>query len=180
MTKAEPTIVIGARTALIREGTEGDAAGVLRLLTLAAAETDHLSREPEEVRMTLDEEAAFLRQRVESAADLFLVAEVEDQIVGSASLDGTTLQRFRHATTLGIAVLRDFWGIGIGRALMHGLLSWADSRKIVRISLEVVETNVRAIRLYESLGFEKEGRLRAHRRHGLVYVDSFVMSRIRT
>jgi RimJ/RimL family protein N-acetyltransferase len=180
MLKPEPRIVVvGPRTAVVRVGTEADAARVLHLLRSVAAETDHLSREPDEVRMTVEEEAAFLRQRLESPTDLLLVVEVDDRIVASGSLDGSTLSRFGHATTLGMAVLREFWGLGVGRALLESLISWADSRGIVRIALEVLETNDRAIRLYELVGFETEGRLRAHRKHGQAYVDSFVMSRIR-
>jgi ribosomal protein S18 acetylase RimI-like enzyme len=100
-------------------------------------------------------------------------------IVGFASLDGSTLRRFGHGATLGLAVSREFWDQGVGRALVQRLLQWADSRGLVRIALEVVETNVRAIRLYESLGFEHEGRLRSRRKHGDLYLDNFAMSRVR-
>lgn len=62
---------------------------------------------------------------------------------------------------------------------MKTLLDWADSRGIVRIALEVVETNVGAIRLYESLGFEHEGRLRWRTKLGNTYLDNYLMARIR-
>ena len=180
MAKVEPSVVtIGSRVAVVRVATEDDATGILELLKTVMQETDHLSREPDEVRVTVDEEAAFLRQRFESPTDLFIVAEFGGRIVASASLDGSTLKRFGHAATLGMAVLREFWGRGIGRALMQSLIAWADFRGIVRISLEVAVTNRRAIRLYESFGFEPEGRLRAHRKHSHAYIDSLVMSRVR-
>jgi RimJ/RimL family protein N-acetyltransferase len=63
--------------------------------------------------------------------------------------------------------------------LVCALLDWADSRGLVRIALEVVETNVGAVRLYESLGFEHEGRLRCRRKHGSTYLDNHLMARIR-
>ena len=71
-------------------------------------------------------------------------------------------------------------GRGNGRALLEALLGWADARGLVRVALEVVETNTRAIRLYESLGFEHEGRLRCRRKHGALYLDSHQMARVRT
>lgn len=49
----------------------------------------------------------------------------------------------------------------------------------VRVALEVVETSSRAIALYVSLGFEHEGRLRARRRHGDIYLDTHAMARVR-
>ena len=43
---------------------------------------------------------------------------------------------------------------GIGRALMHELFEYATQHGARRVLLEVRKTNVAAIRLYESLGFE--------------------------
>src|SRR4051812_21167717 len=88
--------------------------------------------------------------------------------------------RFAHGVTLGMAVGREFWRLGLGSALLESLLLWGDSHGVVRVALEVVETNTPAIRLYESLGFEHEGRLRARRKHGDVYLDDYMMSRVRT
>lgn len=59
------------------------------------------------------------------------------------------------------------------------LLDWADERGVVRIALEVVETNLGAIRLYESLGFEHEGRLRCRTKLGGAYFDNYLMARVR-
>ena len=97
----------------------------------------------------------------------------------SASLSAKSASS-REPVTLGMAVRREFWGLGLGRALLDSLLLWADTHGIVRVALEVVETNTTAIRLYESLGFEHEGRLRARRKHGDVYLDDYMMSRIRS
>jgi RimJ/RimL family protein N-acetyltransferase len=128
---------------------------------------------------TLEQQATALRQKRASPDHLFLVAQVEGRLVGMASLDGSAMRRFAHGADLGLAVLRDFWGQGLGRALTESLLDWADARGLVRVSLEVDEHNVRAIRLYESLGFAHEGRLRARRRHGDTYADTCQMARVR-
>jgi RimJ/RimL family protein N-acetyltransferase len=62
---------------------------------------------------------------------------------------------------------------------MRALLEWADSQKLVRLWLEVVENNERAIRLYESLSFELEGRSRARRKHRDQLLDNLLMSSVR-
>lgn len=56
-----------------------------------------------------------------------------------------------------IAVRADMRGKGYGRALMQNLLELARSAGVKRITLEVKDTNERAVNLYKSLGFTVEG-----------------------
>ncbi len=107
------------------------------------------------------------------------VAEVEGRVVGMAGLHVAAGRR-RHAGGIGIAVHDDFHGRGIGRALMEALLDVADNYLgLVRVELEVMADNDRAIKLYESLGFQTEGRKRKDIfRHG-DYVDALIMARVR-
>lgn len=60
----------------------------------------------------------------------------------------------------GLAVLKDFWGYGIGKNLLKESLAWDDSNGIRKTTLTVLETNNRAIELYKTLGFEIEGVLK--------------------
>jgi len=180
MATIEPTtLAVASGLATIRAVAESDADQILALRVATARETDFLSCHADEIQSTVEEQAAFLRRKLSSSVDLYLVAQVAGRIVGIASLDGSTLRRFGHGATLGLAVSRELWDQGLGRALVQYLLHWADSRGLVRIALEVVETNVRAIRLYESLGFEHEGRLRSRRKHDDRYLDNLAMSRLR-
>jgi RimJ/RimL family protein N-acetyltransferase len=169
---------ISSGTATIRVAAPADAAATIALRVAMAEETDFLG-EPGEIRSNVEEQADFLGKKLSSPVDLYLLAEVEGRPVGLASLDGSTSTRFRHGVTLGLAVRREFWRRGLGKALVSALLDWADSGGIVRTALEVVETNTGAIRLYESLGFEHEGRLRCRRKHGTEYLDNHLMARIR-
>lgn len=172
-------LAVRSGTARIRVTEPADAEATIALRVAMAQETEFLSGEPGEIRTDLEGQAAFLTKKLNSPVDLYILAEVEGRVVGIASLDGSTLSRFEHGVTLGLGVRRDSWRQGLGRALVTTLLDWADSRGIVRIGLEVVETNVGAIRLYESLGFAHEGRLRCRRKHGSTYLDNYQMARIR-
>ena len=73
-----------------------------------------------------------------------------------------------------------FQGRGIGRKLLAALLDVADNYLgLVRVELEVFPDNARAIRLYEGMGFEPEGRKRkAIFRHG-EHQDGLLMARVR-
>lgn len=71
-------------------------------------------------------------------------------------------QVFAHVwSDLTVAVDPDLQGAGIGRALFEALLQEVKERhpEVLRIELLARESNRRAIRLYESLGFKTEGRL---------------------
>jgi ribosomal protein S18 acetylase RimI-like enzyme len=64
---------------------------------------------------------------------------------------------YSHCGTLGIGLLPDFRGRGIGRRLMQRTIDAAFAFGLTRIELTVREANVNAIALYQSLGFETEG-----------------------
>jgi RimJ/RimL family protein N-acetyltransferase len=169
-----------ARSATIRSAEAADAAEVLAFRKTAADETEFLMGAADEIRRDIAQQAEYLQTTLLSPTDLLILAEVEGRVAGIAGLEGSRLRRFAHSVTLGIAIGREFWRLGLGRALMESLLLWADTHGVVRIALEVVETNMPAIRLYTSLGFEHEGRLRARRKHGDVYLDNYMMSRLRS
>ncbi|MBP2118571.1 RimJ/RimL family protein N-acetyltransferase [Cohnella lubricantis] len=63
-----------------------------------------------------------------------------------------------------MCVLQAYWGCAIGRHLLQASVRWADANGIARITLNVLETNTKAIQLYEQFGFEMEGVLRKDKR----------------
>ncbi len=86
------------------------------------------------------------------------VAEVENKAVAMAGLSVDTRPRKRHVGTIGIMVSNKFQGIGIGTMLMKEILDLADKWLMLpRLELQVYADNERAIAMYESLGFVREG-----------------------
>ncbi|HNR13147.1 MAG TPA: GNAT family protein [Thermodesulfobacteriota bacterium] len=72
------------------------------------------------------------------------------------------------------------WGRGLGRSVTHFVLDWGFSElNLNRIHLSVLATNERAIRLYRSLGFVEEGRLRQAQFKGGRFIDVVLMSILR-
>jgi RimJ/RimL family protein N-acetyltransferase len=64
---------------------------------------------------------------------------------------------YYHCGTLGIGLLPEFRGKGIGRNLMQRTINAAFECGLTRIELTVRENNVNAIALYKKLDFEIEG-----------------------
>lgn len=90
---------------------------------------------------------------------LFGVRDLKGELLGYVELDGI-LWNQRNGW-LSIAIGGDFQGQGYGKEAMETLLRFAfDELNLHRVQLTVFENNERAISLYESLGFTKEG---AHR-----------------
>ena len=69
-----------------------------------------------------------------------------------------TKYKVRHRAELGISVAKEFWGLGIGRALMDACIECARQAGYVQLELDVVSENSRAISMYEKAGFEEYGR----------------------
>jgi L-phenylalanine/L-methionine N-acetyltransferase len=60
----------------------------------------------------------------------------------------------------GLAIDPAMSGRGFGKNMMSDIIDFCWSNESTRIELSVMDSNQRAIKLYESCGFEKEGLLR--------------------
>jgi putative acetyltransferase len=112
--------------------------------------------------------------------DLSLVAELGGTVVGSAGLHpaGVALRR-RHVMMLGISVVPQAQGQGVGTALMQAMCDYADRwMGTLRIELTVYVDNAVAIALYRKFGFETEGRHRGYAMRDGSFVDAFAMARV--
>lgn len=146
---------------MIREAREVDAATLVRLKKTVFSETDSLLQSMADYDGDLEEERYLIR-RYRNLENSALIAAFEGrEAIGFLTLQGAHLHRSRHVAQLGIAVTKDRWGEGIGRALMDQGLDWARANPIIqKISLMVYEENQRAIKIYEDYGFEREGLLK--------------------
>ena len=73
----------------------------------------------------------------------------------------------RHSAEFGITIAAPARDVGIGRALITTLETWAREQGVTRMALGVFPENERAKALYRSLGYEDEGVERA----GMVFPD---------
>jgi RimJ/RimL family protein N-acetyltransferase len=148
------------RTVRIRHAVVEDAAAILLHLTAAGAETDFLTFGAEGPGFTLADEQESLRLAAASDNRFWILAERDGLVVGNLTFFGGTRPRLRHVGEFGISVLREAWGLGLGRRMLEMLIDWARRGGIIRkINLGVAPSNARAIALYESLGFVVEGRV---------------------
>lgn len=86
-----------------------------------------------------------------------LVALNDGQVIGWCDISPLDRPVFDHIGSLGIGIIADYRGMGIGRALMKAALQQAQQKGLTRIELTVRESNQVAISLYEEFGFTIEG-----------------------
>ncbi|HLH62605.1 MAG TPA: GNAT family N-acetyltransferase [Ktedonobacteraceae bacterium] len=108
------------------------------------------------------------------------VAEIGGKVVGAIHLrvgEG----RERHVGTISMVVHDAYQGQSIGKMLMLTVIDLADNwLNLLRLQLEVYTDNERAINLYKRFDFEIEGKKRCDGFRAGVYLDSYVMGRVRS
>jgi len=79
------------------------------------------------------------------------------ELVGECLIRGREPSDLAHTGLLGIVVLDRYRGAGVGEKLARDALQAARRVGIWLVELEVLAVNLRAIRLYEKLGFRRAG-----------------------
>lgn len=106
------------------------------------------------------------------------VAEAEGRIVGWCDISVMSRPGTEHCGVLGMGLLPQWRGRGLGRQLMEAALAKAAANGLERVQLDVYVDNARAIALYEKMGFELEGKRRRARKLDGVYTDILMMARL--
>ncbi len=109
-----------------------------------------------------------------------LVADWHGRVIGSVGVRQAQNPRLAHSGKLGLMVHPDFWGQGVGTALMAAALDLADNwLDVRRLELEVYTHNAAAIHLYEKFSFALEGTKQKAVFGDGRYFDAHIMARLR-
>lgn len=144
-----------SRACLIRSPREEDIQGVLDYLYQSAKETEFVLRYPEECGMYTEEgERAYFEASNKSDNQAMLVALVDGQVVGTSQIAWSRMIKLRHRASVAIAILRDYWGQGLGTKMMEEMFRIAkDNPNLIQLELDYIEGNERALALYTKMGF---------------------------
>ena len=158
--KYEQTILLkNGKEAMIRNGDEPDGATVFDVFNRTHGETDYLLTYPDENSFDSEQEAQFLKEKAISPNEIELVAIVDGKIAGTAGIESVGEKyKVKHRAEFGIGILKEYWGLGLGKALTKACIQCAIDAGYEQLELNVVAENERALSLYRSLGFIEYGR----------------------
>lgn len=147
------------KEALIRNGVAEDGEAVFENFNFTHAQTDFLLSYPDENSYDPEQEARFLAEKTLSPNEIELVAVIDGRVAGTAGIEAVgTKYKVRHRAEMGISILREYWGLGLGRALMNACIDCAKDAGYTQLELNAAAENERALSLYRSLGFIEYGR----------------------
>jgi RimJ/RimL family protein N-acetyltransferase len=148
------------RKIFIDEVSESDSDELVDFWNRLGGETDNLTFGFNDFYFNYEQEKTFIDSLKYRDNCLYAAAYINDKIIGSLSFLSSSRKRVMHRGEMGIGILRDYWGCGIGSCLMDYFNRWVNSRGVIKkIDLEVREDNIRAINLYLKYGFEIEGKI---------------------
>lgn len=156
----------------VRAIKESDVAGFREALDSVAKEKRYL--------------AQFSAPSIERAID-FVTAGIAENVSQFVALDGVRIvgwadifpdksATMKHSGSLGMGVVAEYRGQGIGTILLVSCIKKAQGNGISRIALHVRTDNENAIGLYKKVGFQTEGVMKNYMFIDGTYYDALIMS----
>lgn len=146
-------ILKNGKTAILKSPCVEDAEKMLHYIQKACGETEFLLRYPEEWDISIEKEEAWVKRLLAASDTLAITCYVDGEVAGNCEITFRGGMKIAHRATIAIAILKDFWNLGIGSAMFEELIAAAKSRGTEIMELEFVEGNDRAKHLYEKCGF---------------------------
>lgn len=126
----------------------------------------------------LERSMAFWRHVVGTGGVHLVALDAAGDVVGWVDVVRDGRPGYEHVGRLGMGILPEHRERGLGRRLMEAALDACRATSLERVELDVYDDNVRAARLYERMGFEREGVKRRARKLDGVYRDVVLMGRL--
>lgn len=161
---------------IYREPTVEDAVQIVEFYNRVGGETSYLSFEKDEYPLDVEAQTASIEETASSDIDTMVLALDGEKIVGIGTINSSSKIKSKHQGELGIVVDLEHQAKGIGSEIMRRLIAWARGNGITtRIQLDTRCDNEVAVKIYESFGFEIEGRLKNTTLLNGNYYDLYVM-----
>ncbi|MGH9783836.1 MAG: GNAT family N-acetyltransferase [Terriglobia bacterium] len=141
----------------IRRASPEDAAGIVAVLEVVAAERIHSAIA---TVWTVDQEVSYLKS-LSSRESFHIAVDARAGIIGFQSLDlwSALLPSMAHVGQVGTFLLPDWRGLGVGRQLWRATESFARKAGYQKLAIQVRASNSLAQSFYRKLGFKECGRL---------------------
>lgn len=163
---------------IFREPRAEDAASLRRFINSVIGED--LSGIVMDKKFTLKEERTWLRTVLKDIREgnaMMLLVESDGKILGNCHASRRPMKH-SHRAMIGIALMKEARGKGIGEAVMRATIELVETRMqgVESIDLSTFGYNKRAQKLYKKLGFVKVGSVPRAVKEGDRYFDEWLMA----
>jgi RimJ/RimL family protein N-acetyltransferase len=138
----------------IRPARPDDAATIIAAVRSSSADRSYVLME------IYGKDAAAQRaylEELDGSHNLFLVATVDGAVIGIlALLDAFLCSATEPALAVGIHLVQQWRGRGIGSAMLRYALRWAEEHDYHRVEADIFTTNKRSLHLFSKAGFHEE------------------------
>lgn len=161
----------------IRRARRCDAADIIRYLNTVGGESDNLLFGSGGFHMSVEDEEAFIENTGKSPFCALLTGWIGDELACVGNIASPPRERIAHQGNVSLSVLKKYWGIGAGSALMGELIAFARKTGSIEVlHLGVRVENAAAIALYRKFGFEQIGTYRKFFKINGEYYDEILMN----
>ena len=142
--------------AIFRSPTVDDAEKLLDYLRTVSTDTDFLMRcEKDPHYPSVEDEKTWIEGHRSSEYGVLINCVINGMIVGNCNINFGKSYRTSHIGTIGIAVRKEYWGLGIGTVMFTEMEKFARAREgVTQMELTCFADNVRAQALYKKMGFK--------------------------
>ena len=156
--KAREVYLKNGQKLILRSPDMFDAEQLLEHMKITSAETEFMSRYPEEITVSVESQARFLQMLENDADNFMLAAYLDGRMVGNAGITRVREHiKYRHRANFGISLKEEVCGLGLGTLMLQEMFKIVKQTTFEQLELTVFADNFRAIRLYEKVGFVKVG-----------------------
>lgn len=101
--------------------------------------------------------SAYVKNNIREGNVQLVALGDDERVVGWCDIAPIPRHSTRHVGVLGLGVIKELRGRGIGPALLREAIERARAKGLTRVELDAREDNLPAIALYERFGFVREG-----------------------
>jgi RimJ/RimL family protein N-acetyltransferase len=157
--QAETFLLKNAQKVLLCSPSAGDGASLVASVREIMERSEHLLTTAAEFAYTAEQEEELIANHAADPCKLLITPKMNGKILGILNFSPGNRLRNRHQGELGISLLPEAQGQGLGSRMFELLLEWAKGNpELECLRLRVHARNLGALALYRKFQFVEEGR----------------------
>ena len=172
------TFTTSNHTITVREALEADAPAMTQCTRRNLLKSPYLLTHPEDFNPTVEQTQSWIQFHREKDNCVLMIAECARKVIAVQNLTGKQARKVRHRADYGVAILKEWRGMGIGKILLEVMIDWARKNSVIELmQLEVYAENQVARSMYRQAGFVEDGyQKNAFKNDEGIYFDNVLMT----